>query len=96
MALHVSIKVIPCSDKFQWQLNKNGQIKCFLKSIPEKGAANKELIKKTAKLIKMRQDDIEIIKGLINQKKEIKIHSDITLEEFLRRVGIEYQLNLLI
>lgn len=95
MALTLEIKVVPQSGKYEWQISKNGVLKCFLKNAPENGAANKELIKNLSKLLKVPQNDIEIIKGLIDRNKVIKIHSGMSKEEFLQKIGInEQQTNL--
>ena len=89
MALTIEIKVVPQSGKYEWQLNKNGTLKVFLKSAPEKGAANKELIKNLSKQLKTPQQDIEIVKGLLDRNKVIKIHTGIKQSEFLQKVGIQ-------
>ncbi len=89
MALTLSIKVVPSSGKSAWQRDKQGRLKCFLKAAPEKGAANQELIKTLAKLLGVTQQTIEIIAGLTEKNKLIKIHSAITEAQFLEKVGIE-------
>lgn len=89
MALTLKIKVVPCAGKSAWQLDKNGNLKCFLKSAPEKGAANKELIKTLSKHLKIPQQDIEIISGLTDRNKTLKIHTALTEIEFLALVGIQ-------
>ncbi|MEX0939959.1 MAG: DUF167 domain-containing protein [Candidatus Babeliales bacterium] len=89
MALIVEIKVIPSSGRQKWQLDKNGQIKCYLKNPPEKGKANKELVSFIAESIQCAQRDIEIISGATARKKKIKIHTNNTYEMFLQKLGLE-------
>ena len=89
MALTIEVKVIPQAGKYEWQQDKDGNLKCYLKAAPEKGAANKELIKNLSKQLKILQQDIEIIKGILERKKIIKIHKDIEIREFLQKVGIQ-------
>ena len=91
MALIISVKVVPSSGKYEWVVDKNGALKCYLKSAPEKGAANKELVKNVSKLLKVPQIDIEIIAGLTDRNKTIKIHAALTLQQFLTQVGIYEQ-----
>ena len=91
MALIVEVKVVPNSGKNEWAIEKSGSLKCFLKSLPEKGAANRELIKNLSKLLKLTQSDIEIVSGLTSRKKRIKIHTDLTLEKFYSLLNISYQ-----
>ncbi len=94
MALTVQVKVVPSSGRSSWQLDKNGQLKCFLKSAPEAGAANKELIKTLAKLLGMPQNDVEIVRGLTDRTKLIKIHGDLSQEAFFEKLGLAQQLSL--
>jgi hypothetical protein len=89
MALTIKVKVVPSSGKSCWQLDKNGTLKCFLKSAPEKGAANKELIKTLSKQLKIPQQEIEIISGLTDRKKVLKIHTALTKTKFFAQVGIQ-------
>ncbi|NBP00235.1 MAG: DUF167 domain-containing protein [Proteobacteria bacterium] len=89
MALTLSIKVVPSSGKSGWQMDKQGRLKCFLKAAPEKGAANQELIKTLAKLLDVTQQTIEIIAGLTDRNKLIKIHSAMTEDQFLSKIGVE-------
>lgn len=91
MALIISVKVVPSSGKYEWVVDKNGALKCYLKSAPEKGAANKELVKNLSKLLKVPQLDIEVIAGLTDRNKIVKIYAAVTLDQFLRRVGIYEQ-----
>ncbi|MFT6765743.1 MAG: hypothetical protein ACJAZS_000631 [Alteromonas naphthalenivorans] len=95
MALILEIKVVPQSGKSCFELDKKGDLKCFLKSAPEKGAANKELIKLLSKQLKIPQNDIEIIAGLIVRKKKIKLHIALTFEEFCDKMGLSHQENLI-
>ncbi len=93
MALTLDIKVVPSSGRQQYKL-KNGQLVCYLKSPPEKGLANKELIKMLAKALKIPQDALSIVAGKTSRKKRIWIAHDITLDQFLAQLGIEEQLRL--
>ncbi len=94
MALVFDVKVIPSSGSFGFFRDKNGELKCHLKSAPEKGQANRELLKCLAKLLKIPQNDIEIIAGDIIRKKKIKIHAALTLEQFCNSIGVSVQAEL--
>jgi uncharacterized protein (TIGR00251 family) len=91
MALILEIKVVPQSGKSCFELDKKGDLKGFLKSAPEKGAANKELIKLFSKQLKIPQNDIEIIAGLTLRKKRIKLHVELTYEQFCDKLGLSHQ-----
>ncbi len=91
MALVFEIKVIPSAGTFGFMRGKNGELKCRLKSAPEKGHANQELIKGLAKLLHVIQSDIEIIAGLTSRKKKIKIHTSYTFEQLCAALDVPHQ-----
>jgi len=91
MSLVVSIKVVPSSGKSSCVLDKNDNLKCYLKSPPEKGKANKELIKLLAGELSIAQQKVSLISGLTSRNKKIKIDLDITFEQLLEKLGIECQ-----
>lgn len=88
------VKVIPSSGKNDWVLSKEGQLKCYLKSPPENGLANKELIKLLAKKLHIPQQEVTIIAGKTSRKKKIQIQQDLTYEQLLHILGIERQMDL--
>ena len=94
MALIITIKVIPSSGKSGFLKDKNGVIKCFLKSAPERGLANKELIKTLSQALLIPQNVIEIISGLTNRAKKIKIHTSLTEKDLCTLLGLSFQKSL--
>ena len=88
------IKVTPSSSRQQWTLDKNGTLKCFLKSPPEKGKANKELIELLSNTLGIAKKEIEIISGLTSRKKRVTIPLIISFDELLKKLGIEQQQSL--
>jgi uncharacterized protein len=89
MSLIVSIKVVPQSGKQEMAVDKSGTLKCYLKSAPEKGRANKELVRFFADSLKIPQAAIMIIAGDQVRTKKIKIDSALTLEQFLNCFGLQ-------
>jgi len=89
--LKISIKVVPASGMKKFAVDKSGQLKCYLKSPPEQGAANNELIKMLAKALDVPQDAIKIIMGATSRSKVLTIRADITQELFFKRLGLEVQ-----
>jgi uncharacterized protein (TIGR00251 family) len=89
------VKVVPSSGRQSWSVDKSGQLKCYLKSPPERGLANKELIKLLANALRMSQDSITIIGGLTSRTKRILIQTTKTLSEIEAILGIERQQSLL-
>lgn len=77
----VDIEVSPNASKFEisgyniWR----ERIEIRIKAVPQKGKANKEIIKEFSKLTK---NDVKIIAGLKSHQKTLKI-SKISIDEFL-------------
>ena len=91
MALIVEIKAVPSSGRQVCKADKSGVIKCYLKSPPEGGKANAELVKFLSKKLKVRQDQVAIIAGATARKKRIKIDAEMSLEMFGDMLGLEFQ-----
>jgi len=85
------VKVVPSSGRNKWILEKSGKLKCYLKSPPKKGLANKELKKMLAKALRVKQVDIEIVFGATGRNKKIKVPLDIDFEGLLKLLGLEQQ-----
>jgi len=95
MALTIEIKVAPSSGRQYCVLDKTGALKCFLKSPPERGLANEELITLLAKAIGVPKQHVSILLGATGRKKVIKINQNVTFSELLRCLGVEVQQSLL-
>jgi uncharacterized protein YggU (UPF0235/DUF167 family) len=94
MALRFELKVVPSSGRNCWKLDKNGTLKCYLKSPAERNLANLELIKLLSSALKVPQEYIAIVSGQTDRKKRIKIDQPLTYEQLLAKLGIEIQSNL--
>jgi len=64
----MKIKVIPNSSRSEIK-EENGVTKVYLKSVPEKGKANAELIK----FFKKRGIKVEIVSGLRSRNKVLRV-----------------------
>ena len=95
MSLQLIIKVVPSSGRQALTLDKAGQLKCYLKSAPERGQANKELIKFLADMLRISQDAFRLVGGLTSRTKRIVIATNMTLSEVEAILGIERQQSLL-
>lgn len=89
MNLIVSIKVFPASGRVSWVFDKAGFIKCYLKSHPLGGAANKELIVLLSKTLGMHQKKITILRGHTVRLKKIMIEDSLSYERFLALLGLQ-------
>lgn len=94
MTAVIELKVVPSAGKQGCVFDKSGILKCYLKSPPEKGKANRELIKLLAKKLNLTQADIAIISGQISRNKRIKIDTELTEEQIHECLGIQKQMKL--
>lgn len=94
MSLIIDVKVVPQSGKQLFKLDKTGRLTCYLKSAPERGLANKELIKFIAKVLSIPLASIEIVAGKTSRNKRVRLKVDIKFEHLLQQLGIEQQLEL--
>jgi uncharacterized protein (TIGR00251 family) len=76
MSIILKVKIIPKSSRTEivGQLGKD-TLKIKIKAVPEKGKANKELIKLLSKKFKVPQKNIIILRGASSPLKHIKIIS---------------------
>ncbi len=90
MSMIIEIKVMPSSGRLECKL-EGERLKCFLKSPPEKGKANKELVSYLAKMMKVSVGDITIITGVTSKVKRIKIETEKTFDDLCADLNIERQ-----
>ena len=95
MSIQIMVKVVPSSGRSAWAVDKSGVLKCYLKSAPEKGLANRELVKNLAHALKIAQECIIIVGGATSRTKRIMIQAPISLEEIMKRLGVEQQQTLI-
>lgn len=87
MAIILEITVMPLSGKNDCFIDEHEQIKWYLKSAPEKGKANYELIKSVADMLHVPQQAISILTGATGRKKRVKIDTSLSKEELLKRIS---------
>lgn len=91
MAYVFDVKVVPSSGKNQWKLEASGKLKCYLKSAPERGLANEELIKLVAKALGLTKDQVSIVGGATSRNKRVRVGLDMTFERLIALLGLERQ-----
>lgn len=73
--MYVRVKVRPKSRENKIvEVMEDGTLKVRIKAAPEKGKANKELIKVLAKKYSVKKSEVEIVSGKTDQIKLIKIN----------------------
>lgn len=91
MALTITLKVVPRSSRTGCGLNKQGTLVCHLKSPPENGKANDELITYLSKTLGVTKAKIHIKVGFSQRTKIISIDVPMTYEQLLEALGVELQ-----
>ena len=94
MALQFIIKVYPKASFQKIVLGEENLLKCYIKSAPEKGKANQEIVKMFSKLLQIPQLKIEIVKGGMGRIKTISISENMTYNELLKKLSIFVQQSL--
>ncbi len=78
--MYIQVKVIPKSRVTEFvEMMEDETYKFRLKSAPEKGRANKELIDFLSKKLMTHKDKISIISGHKEQRKLLKLPDDVDL-----------------
>lgn len=89
MSVVIELKVVPNSKQQGFEQDKSGLIKCRLKSKPEGGKANEELVKLLSKTLGIATDCFKILRGATSRNKMIKIDTqNFDLPGILGRLGI--------
>ena len=70
----IQVKVTPRASRNEITEAQNAVLKVKLTSAPEKGKANRTLIKLLAKRFGVAQSNVEIIQGLTSKTKLVRIH----------------------
>jgi len=71
--LKIHLKVIPCSSSRKLEYCKDGTLKIYLCSAPEKGRANSELIEYLAKKAGVSKSAVMIERGVNSRRKLVSI-----------------------
>lgn len=87
MTVILEITVVPLSGKNDCIVSENGQIKWYLKSAPEKGKANQELVRSIADVLRLPQQAISIVTGSVGRKKRVKVETIMAKEEILKIIS---------
>lgn len=95
MSIQIMIKVVPSSGRIEWTVDRSGTVKCYLKSRPEKGLANRELIKLLSQRLKIAQEHIMIVGGVTSRTKRIMIQANLSMPDVMQRLGVEHQQRLI-
>lgn len=91
MSIIIEVKVVPSAGKTGACLDASNKLKMYLKSPPEAGKANLELIRYLAQALGTTQAEISIIAGAISRKKKVKIALPLTYDDIIARLGLAVQ-----
>ena len=88
MSIILQIKAVPASGRRGFVCDKGGILKCFLKSPPERGLANDELIAQIAELLKIPKNRIQLVAGATSRSKRLLIDVPYNQQEIMRKLGV--------
>lgn len=75
------VQIQPQSSKNQIVGPLQDRLKIKIKAPPVDGAANEELIRFLAKLLGLKQNEVEIVHGSSGKQKTLRLHRDLTESE---------------
>ena len=96
MPLIIDIRVTPSTGRSELYIDKAGRLRAYLKSAPEAGKANRELVKLLSKSLKCPLSAISLVAGATSRSKKIKLDLSLSYEEILSKLGLAIQLPFLI
>jgi len=94
MPIILELSVTPKSGRQKLFIDKSGKIKCHLKSAPEGGKANAELIAFISNSLRIPKASIGIISGETARRKRIKIETPLDKITILQKLGLDLQTTL--
>ncbi len=95
MPLVCTVRVAPASGMQKIILDKTGMLKIYLKSQPEAGKANKELVQFLSKKLGLPQCAFAFIAGELARKKILKIDTDMTFVQLCAMCTIDVQIKII-
>jgi uncharacterized protein (TIGR00251 family) len=90
MNILFEVYVQPGAKKSEISGKHAGRLKIRLKSLPIDGKANQELVQFMIKFLKVRKQDIQIIRGEKSRLKLLSIEEDSCVIERLKMLDIEF------
>ncbi len=88
----LEIKVIPRARQSAISIDKGGSLRIHLKSAPENGKANQELIQVIAKSLRIPLSDIAIVAGFSSRNKKVSIEgTNLTVQEIMDKLVPDQQ-----
>lgn len=91
----LEIKVRPSSGRQLIKRDKTGKITCSLKSAPEKGKANQELVTFLSRALSIPQENVVITRGTTSRNKTVQISSEQSRDDILQLLGLEIQASII-
>jgi uncharacterized protein (TIGR00251 family) len=83
----LAVKVIPRARQSAIFIDQGGSLRIHLKSVPENGKANQELIQVIAKTLRIPLSDVTIVAGFSSRDKKVRIEgADLTVQEIMHKL----------
>lgn len=83
----LEVRVIPRARQSAISIDKGGNLRIHLKSVPENGKANQELIQVIAKNLRIPLSDVTIVAGFSSRSKKVSIEGiDLTVQGVMEKL----------
>ena len=85
----LTVRVVPRSKKQSCGYDRAGRITIHVRSVPEKGAANEELLAYVADRLGIARSHVRLLSGATSRIKRIEISGNVSEDELYRKLGLE-------
>lgn len=92
MIYKLTVRVVPRSKKQSCGYDRIGRITVHVRAVPEKGAANNELLAYVADRLEIARCNVRLIGGATSRIKRIEISTNMSEDELFCRLGLELSL----
>lgn len=83
------VRVVPRSKKQSCGYDRAGRLTIHVRAVPEKNAANNELLAYLASKLNIATSHVALISGATSRMKRVTIDTTMPLDELYRRLGLE-------
>lgn len=89
MGMFITVRVTPRSKKQSCSYDAAGRIVIHLRSVPEQGAANAELLEYLAEKLNVSRRLVSLASGATSRTKRVVIDADLSLDEIYQKLGLD-------
>lgn len=90
MSCILDLRVVPGAKKMRWARTDSGELKCYVTAQAVDGKANKAVIEALSDDLRIAKSKIRILTGHTARIKRIEIDAEISVQDVLKILGLDY------